>query len=120
MKSIKIYLLPLILFTFFSTQAFSQNDFYNDKKKKTKIEQKISKTDSIIVNEYYTEKDYNELHSIKEIKINTNSEIYYDDEAYNEEERKHRERDGFLAEVAAEVIVEVVINAVFIIATIWQ
>lgn len=120
MKSIKIYLLPLFLFIFFSIQVFSQDEFYNDKKETEKIEQTISKTDSIIVYGYFTEKDYNEIHGIQKHTKNTDSELYYGDEIYNEEPRKGRRRDGFLAEVAAEVIVEVVINAVFIIATFWQ
>lgn len=116
MQSIKIYLLPLFLFTFFSTQGFSQDEFYNDKKEVEKTEQTISKTDSIIVYGYFTEKDYNEIHGIQKHKKNTDAEFYYSDEIYNEEPRKGRRRNGFLAEVAAEVV----INAVFIIATFWQ
>lgn len=120
MKSIKIYLLPLFLIAFFSTQVFSQDDFYNEKLGKDKAEQKVSKTDSIIGNEYFTEKDYNEIQGIKEYQKNINSEFYCDDEGYNKDEPKKRERDSFMNEVAAEVIVEVVVNTLFIIATFWH
>ncbi|MBL4593164.1 MAG: hypothetical protein JKX68_05015 [Flavobacteriales bacterium] len=118
MKSIKTYLLPLLLLTFFSTSVFAQNDFYNGEKEQEKIEQKISTTDSILVYGYYTEIDYNEIHGIEKPKNNVDSEFYYGDEVRDKE--KHRKKDSFLSEVAAEVIVEVVINAVFILATFWH
>ncbi len=120
MKSIKIYLLPLLLISFFSTQGFSQDDFYNNKNEKEKVEQKTFKSDSLLVHGYFTERDYNEIYNVKEQHKNTHSEIYYGDEAYNEEELRRRERDNFFGEVAAEVIVEVVVNTLFILATCWH
>ncbi len=120
MKSIKIYLLPLVLFTFFSTSVFSQNDFYNAKKEEQKIVQKKSKTDSILVHGYFTEKDYNEMHGVEKSQKNVDTEFYYGDETTEEAERRKKERDSFLGEVAAEVIVEVMVNAVFVIAAFWH
>lgn len=120
MKSIKIYLLPLILIAFFSSPTFSQNDFYNSKKEKEQGKQKLSKTDSILVDGYFTEEDYNEIRGIKENKHTSSSEEYYKNKDYTEEERKKNERDHFLTEVAAEVIIEVVVNTLFILATFWH
>ena len=114
MKSIKIYLLPIILVTFFTTQGLSQNAINNG----VNENEKISRTDSILVHGYFTEFDFNEINGISNSKENVDSEFYYGDEVRDEE--KDRERDSFLSEVAAEVIVEVVINAVFILATFWQ
>lgn len=120
MKSIKLYLLPFFLITFFSSVTFSQNDFYNDKKAPNEKVLNIIEMDSIIANEYYTEKDFNEIHRINEPQKNNDQEFYYEDEVYHEEDRKARRRDSFLGEVAAEVVVEVVVNTLFILATFWQ
>ena len=121
MKSIKIYLLPIFLLTLFNTQVFSQDDFYNNKKEKQKLEQTDSRADSIIVHEYFTEEDYNEKHNVANNKISNDSEPYYGDEIYSsEEEKRRRERNNFFNEVAAEVVVEVIVNTLFIIATFWH
>lgn len=121
MKSIKIYLLPIFLLTLFNTQVFSQDDFYHDKKEKQKFEQTDSRVDSIIVNEYFTEKDYNEKHNVADNKISKDSESYYEDEIYSSEEvKRKRDRNNFFNEVAAEVVVEVLVNTLFIIATFWH
>ena len=116
MKSIKIYLLPIILVTFFTTQGLSQNAINNG----VNENEKISRTDSILVHGYFTEFDFNEINGISNSKENVDSEFYYGEETLKEEELRKRERDSFLNEVAAEVIVEVVVNAVFILATFWQ
>ena len=111
MKSIKKYLLPLILIAFFSTQGFSQ-DNSNEKE-----QEKISKTDSILVHTYFTEEDYNKKHGIEK----DNQAFYYSDEVYNEKEpEQHQEKDTVLGEVAAEIIVEVVVNTLFFIAAFWH
>jgi len=120
MKSIKIYLLPFILLIVFCSPLYSQNDFYNDKTPQKSVIQKASKIDSVLIHGYFTEKDYNELRGIDNSQKKSESEIYYRDEVLTEEEQRKRERDGFFSEVAAEVIVEVVVHTVFILATFWQ
>jgi len=120
MKSIKIYLFPLILFVFFTGQAFSQNELNTNGKENNKINHTISETDSILIYGYFTEKDYNEIHGIKsEIKSNE-SEFYYGDENSKNDKERKRERDSFFGEVAAELIVEVVVNTLFVIAAFWH
>ena len=118
MESIKTYLLPLFLTICFSTPIFSQNDFNENINEKNKEELIDLKTDSILVHTYFTERDYNEKYNIETVKHDNGSELY-NDEAYNDKEQRRKVRDDFFIEVAAEVIVEVVINAIFIIAAIW-
>lgn len=116
MKSIQIYFLPLILSCFFGMKGFSQSSVnFNKNQKET-----ISRTDSILINEYLTEKDYNKKHNVNKQNRVADSEIYYEDESNKEEEQKKNEKNSFLNEVAAEVIVEVVVNTLFIIAAIWH
>jgi len=115
MKSIKILLSMLFVIAFINVNA--QDEFYNEKKKdgKAKTEQKID-VKKINIDEYSTEQDYNEKHSIE-----TSYEIYNweEDEIYKEEQPKRR-RNTVAGEVIAEVIVEVFINTAFIIAAFWH
>jgi hypothetical protein len=115
MKSIKTYLIQLILIAFFSTSAFSQSNNSTDER-----QSEITKIDSVLVNGYFTESDYNKKHNVKKQSKTTELEIYYKDENKNKDARDGGEKDGFLKAVAAEVIVEVVVNTLFIIAAIWR
>jgi hypothetical protein len=111
MKTIKIYLLPLILVLLFASNGFSQNKVDSVEK------EKISKTDSILIHTYFTEEEYNKIHNIEK----PEQEFYYSDEAYNEKENKHhREKDTIKGEIAAEIIVEVVVNTLFFIVAFWH
>jgi hypothetical protein len=115
MKSINTYLLQLILIAFFSTSAFSQRNNNIDKR-----QNEISKIDSVLINGYFTERDYNKKHNIKKHPKTSDSEIYYKDENVKKETRDDEEKNRFFKEVAAEVIVEGVVNILFIIATVWH
>ena len=119
MESIKTYLLALFLSIFFSAPIFSQSNSVKHPEKKIKVETIDDKTDSILVNTYFTEQDYNEQHDI-ELIYSEESEFYYGDEIYQNDNHPRRSQGDFWGEIAAEVVVEVVVNAVFIIATIWQ
>ena len=120
MKSIKVYFLLLFFLTVFNSVAFSQNKTENKQVETKNIEQSLSKIDSILVNTYFTEADYNKIHKIKKVECVKISENYYGDEIYNEEGRGEKARDRFLENVAIEVVVDVVVNTLFIIATFWQ
>jgi len=117
MKSIKIYLLALFFPIFFSSSVFSQNKISDDQ---AKVEQKLSETDSILVNTYFTEEDYNKIHKIEKAECLKISENYYGDEIYNEKVCTKTSRNTFLENVAIEVVVDVVVNTLFIIATFWH
>lgn len=121
MKSIKAYLLLLFLPIFFSVQSFSQSSFNENEKEEQKKEFQFSKSDSLLAATYFTEKDYNEINGIEQLERAENTEGYYNDEVYNSEQpHKQKNRRSFWDAVAAEVIVEVMVNTVFIIATFWQ
>lgn len=114
MKSIKTYLLPLILITFFSSSVFSQSNTDTNSVEETKF----SKIDSVLANGYMTEKEYDKKHKIKKHQKRANSDFYYGDEKTKEKDGE--EKDSVVNEIAVEVIVEVVINTLFIIAAIWH
>ena len=116
MKSIKTYLIPLVLIAFFSIKGLSQDTINKNNDEK----EKISRTDSVLINEYFTEMDYNKKYkTIKQQKA-IDSEIYYGDENDNEEVLKKEDNTRFLNKDTAEVIVEVVVNTLFIIVAIWH
>ncbi len=85
MKSIKTYLLPLILLCCFSIQGFSQSDIDKGNAKSIGLEQELSKTDSVLVFSYHTEQDYNELHGVDPVCTTNGKRSYCADEIYNEE-----------------------------------
>ena len=115
MKSIK--LIVSLLFVFVSFNMSAQNDFYSDEKGKIEpvLEQNV--VDVYSLDEYSTEQDYNEKHNIE-----PSYEVYNEntEEIYSDEKQPKRRRNTFAGDVAAEVVVEVIINTVFIIATFWN
>jgi len=121
MKSIKTYLPLLFLLIFFNVQAFSQASFNEGENEGGEKEQKLSKTDSIIVNTYFSEEDYNELYKIEYLSDDENSTLYYGDEVYGEEPfHKNKHRNRFWDTVGAEIVVDVVVNTVFFLTLFWQ
>jgi len=116
MKSIKTYIVPLVLIAFFSAKGLSQNTI-NEKHNENN---NISLADSILIYGYFTEKDYNKKYEVNKSTKTTSSEIYYDHESNSDKDSKDKENNSFLNEVATEVIVEVVVNTLFFIAAIWH
>ncbi len=119
MNSIKIYLLSALFLILFNNLLFSQNDFYNDKKEVEKTIPKTTINDVELINEYTTEKDYNEIHNINEVQYNDGSE-FYEEEVYADQNDNKRKKNTIAGEIVAEVILDVFFNAVFIIAACWH
>ncbi len=117
MNSIKTYLLPLFFLLFMSVSSIAQSSI-GDKRSE---EQKLSTIDSVLINTYFTEKDYNELHNIKVDNRRTSENDYYADEIYNEEPHpKHKVKGSFWDTVAVDIAVDVVVNSIYLIAVFWQ
>lgn len=120
MKSIKIYLLPLILLIVLSSSSLAQSSLKKDSLKREKV---FSKADSVLVEGYVTELDFIEQNYTEDnVEIGEcNTRNYYGDEIYNEEPLPSRKRNApFWDAVAVEVVADVIVNAVFIIAAFWQ
>jgi hypothetical protein len=118
MNAIKTYLLPLFLLLFFAAPSFAQSN--PDGSKSQKQEQQLSETDSILVNCYFTEKEYNRIHGVDHCTTGSDSEYTYEDEIYNGEENKKRDRGNFFENIPAEVVAEVLINTLLFVAILWQ
>ena len=118
MNFIKTYLLPILLLVFFSGQAIAQAELRKDS---LINEQVFSKADTILANTYMSERDYNERYGINYLNEDTYDETFYGDEIYNEEPlRKNRRKNHFWDAVAVEIVAEMVVNTVFIIAAFWH
>ncbi len=118
MNAIKTYLLALFLALFFIFPTFAQSNF--DDNKFIKQEQQLSKIDSILINCYFTEKEYNRIHGIKQSKPFDDEVLMYEDEIYNGKKYKKTGRDNLLNDIPVEVVVDVVLNTLFFIAVLWQ
>jgi len=116
MKSIKLYLFLALLFIFPVTKVFTQNIHKQEPREKDNS----SKIDSILVHGYFTEKDYNELYGIKLLKENKKSIVCYNDEIYSKKNNSEKDKDTIIRDTNAEIIVELVINTLFIIAAFWH
>lgn len=118
MKSIKTYLLSLFLLIFFSIQAFSQSALIKDNLLQEHV---FSKADSVLAETYFSERGYNELNGITSLSQEVYSESVCGGEIYNDEPKQNnKKRNYFLDSVAVELMVEVVVNSVFLIATFWH
>ena len=113
MNSIKTYLLPLVLLLFTSFSLFAQTDL-------RPTEEKLSKTDSILVNCYFTEQDYKDKHHVQNYEVEELEEVTYEDELYNNKVHKKRGNNTFWENVPAELVVDVVVNTLFFVALLWQ
>lgn len=109
MKTIPIYLLLLIFLGNFNTVS-AQDEFYSASKT---AEIEVVSRDTVNLDNYSTEQDYNE--AVYEVKSDDVVEV----EAEEDNERLRQKRN-LRAEVVAEIVVDVFINAVFIIAAFWQ
>jgi len=118
MNSIKTYLLPLVLLLFVTFSTFGQNPPNNEAFDKEEIQ--MSKIDSVLVNCYYSEEEYNRIHDINQLECVKSSEDVHEDEIYNDKKHKKRRQGSFWSDVPAELIVEVVANTLFFIAILWQ
>ena len=118
MNLIKTYLLPLILLFSFSTAAYTQSTSCSDGQ-----EEKVglmTTTDSILINCYYTEKEYNRIQKINQDETAEDYEYMYEDEIYSDKKYKKRGRNTFRWDIPAELVVDVVMNTLFFIAILWQ
>ena len=113
MNSIKTYLLPLIFLLFVTLSSFAQENANS-------VERKLSKTDSILVNCYFSEQDYNAQYNIEPSEVEVDDVRVYEDEIYENKETKKKVRSSFWDDVPAEFVVDVVLNTLFLIALIWQ
>jgi hypothetical protein len=120
MSSIKIYLLPVLLLFFISNQLIAQNELNKEKNKTVKMEQKIIQIDVYNIEDYTTEKDYNQIHKISQQQKNNGYEFYNEEEIYSDNKIHKRKKNTLAGEIVADVIAEVLINTVFIIATYWH
>ncbi len=115
MKTIQI--IAVIVFSLVSTNvAFAQDEFYNEDRNNQSSEVVNEKE---MVNEenystYKTENDFNENENEE-----TKNENYIEEDNNEEQERKRRRRQAN-TEFVAEIMVDVFINTVFIIAAFWQ
>ncbi len=130
MNSIKIYLLPILFLLSINQHLFSQNDFYNESKEPEKTTQNTTIVDIDLIDEYTTEQDYNELHQINNTPDNIESDYFdedvvyddevYEDEIYMEQKNQKRRKNTVAGEIAADILLDVFINAVFIITSCWH
>jgi hypothetical protein len=114
MKTILFYLV-VIFFSILSTNVFAQDEFYNNKKG---AEITSDKLDSLDLNSYTTAEDYYEVGGVVE-ENNTNEQVdpdNYRDEDTRSEKRRKSEKNEFVS----NLVVDVFINAVFIVLTFWQ
>lgn len=109
MKTIPIYLLLLIFLGNFNTVS-AQDEFYSEPKT---TEIKVVPLDTVNLDNYTTEQDYVEAVQKEE------SDAVVEVEAEEDNERLRQKRN-LRTEVVAEIVVDVFINAVFIIAAFWQ
>ncbi|MGB0887176.1 MAG: hypothetical protein ACPGSL_03540 [Vicingaceae bacterium] len=115
MNFIKTYLLPLVLLLFINASLFAQDGSHNKDSKLV-----LSKTDSIIVHHYYTEKDYLKNQNISESKNNNDSDNYYEDEIYSNKKYHKKNKSNFWKDVSVELVADVVVNSLLFIAIIWD
>lgn len=124
MKTIKLYVLPL-LFIFIIGNAFGQDEFYNDKTKKPKKSDEVElvkKGELVLEESYCTEADY----KLKQKAEEKNQKQHTVDEDWEVLEEDHQCEDenccknGLFKEIAIEVAVEVFVNAAVILLTFWQ
>ena len=114
--------LPLFFLFIFNASAFSQTA----KTPNNQEQQTFSKADSLIAASYFTEQDFNELNGIttsNETSFNDNSEgdeIYNNTNHHHESTSKHQRRNRFWEAVAADIIIDVVVNTVFVITAFWN
>tara|TARA_B100000809_G_C15128728_1_gene527415 strand:- start:840 stop:1202 length:363 start_codon:yes stop_codon:yes gene_type:complete len=120
MKSIKTYLLLLFLLVIFDVEAFSQ---INSEKETYNGVYKFSKTDSMLVESYLTESDYNDKHGVKAVSVSEGRvpNNFYSDEIYNETpSQSSNSKNRFLDAGAINFIVDVAIHTVFLMTVFWQ
>ena len=113
MKTFKIYLFISFFLLSFSVLR-AQDEIYNEKAKKEVVETINTTVDVKDFDNYCTERDF----YAKERKKHTNKDeiIFSDDEC---EKKKNKRNNGVAVQIAAEIVFEVFINALFVVATCW-
>jgi len=116
MKILKI----TISATFFLISApdlLAQYEIYNEKPKTENTYSNANKINETDFDNYYTERDYN-------AKVNgagNKNKRNYNVDEYDEKDHRNRNRNNDVAvQVAAEIVFDVFINTVFIVATFWN
>lgn len=107
MKTFKIYFLVLFSFVFISG-FYAQDEIYNEKPSREVVDTTALNTDANNFDNYNTEQDY---YAKKNNQKNKKEEA----------KKKERKRENSVwSDIAAEIVVEVVINSIFIIASLWN
>jgi hypothetical protein len=119
MNSIKIYLLSFLSILLCSSPLYSQNNSNNDKELDKKVE-KVEIIDIYNIDGYTTEREYNKIHNINKNQNIDSAEALYEDEIYDDEKVRNRNRNSIAGEIVTEIFVDVFINLAFIIATCWH
>ncbi len=118
MNLIKTYLLPIALVLFFSMQVFTQPASANDGQ--VGEEEQVSGVDSVLVNCYFSEAEYNKIHGINQSEMIEDSDQVYGDEIYGDQKHRKSGRNTFWEDVPADLIFDVVVNTLFFVAILWQ
>lgn len=113
-----LFYLVVLFFLVLSNNVVAQDEFYSDKKT---TETKSVRTDSVDISTYSTAEDYKAVENVEENTTNEDVDSPdnyrgYRDENSHEEKRRKRDRNEFVA----NVMVDVFINVVFIVATFWH
>lgn len=118
MKSIKIYLLPLLLMFVFSVSANAQSD--SDNRDDGRIGT-FSVSDSLVVASYLTEIDYNEKHGVVKDCIVKNNKELSTDEIYDKSPTDNRRTRGSGWDAhTVEFVIDIAVHTAFIIAAFWH
>jgi hypothetical protein len=117
MKTFKRYFFAAF-FLLSISGLYAQDEIYNEKPK-----EKITDTNKTTVSvpdfdEYFTEKDFyvNERENNKHENQIEEEVIFTEEES---EDKRERRGNGVAVQIAAEIVVEVFVNALFVIATFW-
>lgn len=99
------------LFLLFAIATYAQDEIYNEKQKQEIIiDSSTTNVDEKDINNYVTEKEYYaKQQKKKEIEIFTEDNL-----------KEKRKDNGEAVQIAAEIVLEVFIHAVFIVATFWN
>lgn len=110
-----LFYLAVLFFLVLNNNVVAQDEFYNDK---NTSETKSVKADSVDISSYSTAEDYYEVGGVVK-ENNTNEQVdldNYQDEDTRSEKRRKSEKNEFVS----NLVVDVFINAVFIVLTFWQ
>ena len=110
-----LFYLAVLFFLVLNNNVVAQDEFYNDK---NTSETKSVKADSVDISSYSTAEDYYEVGGV--VKENNTNEQVDSDNYQDEDTRFEKRRKSEKNEFVSNIVVDVFINAVFIVLTFWQ